>query len=388
MEDTNINIEESQDNHELNHVNPEIRKLMDNPDKYKDYLLKMMIDNKASDMYLTVNEPPCLRIYDKVYRISQLPRFDWEVLTQLAYMFMDDLEWEHFRENLDLDLWWSYWWRRFRINISRQQKTIMIVSRLLSEKIPTLQELNLPSIFSDLVKTKSWIILMAWPTWSWKSTTLAAMIQEINLNYQKHLITIEDPIEYVFPPEKSIIEQKQLWSDVLSFNRALRAALRQKPDVILFWEMRDLESIEKAVTLAETWHLVLSTIHSKSSSQTINKIIDSFPAEQQNQIRIQLSETLVSVISQRLLRKKDWSWMVAAHEIMINNTAISNLIRENQIKQINNVIQTSKWQWMQLLEEHLIELLEKWHIDLDNAVATANNPGYITSEIKNRWIIV
>jgi twitching motility protein PilT len=192
----------------------------------------------------------------------------------------------------------------------------------------------------------------------------------------------------VFPPEKSIIEQKQLWSDVVSYNRALRAALRQKPDIILFWEMRDLESIEKAVTLAETWHLVLSTIHSKSSSQTINKIIDSFPAEQQNQIRIQLSETLVSVISQRLLRKKDWSWMVAAHEIMVNNSAISNLIRENQIKQINNVIQTSRWQWMQILEEHLIELLEKWIIDQENAVATANNPSYITSEVKNRWIIV
>lgn len=369
-------------------ISADIRKLLDNPDKYKDYLLRMMIDNKASDMYLTNNEPPCLRIYDKVYRINQLPDFDGEMLNQIAYMFMEDIEWEQFRENLDLDLWWSYGWRRYRINISRQQKSIMIVFRLLSEKIPTIAEMWLPSIFSDLVKTKSGIILLAWPTGSWKSTTLAAMIQEINLTYQKHIITIEDPIEYVFTPEKSIIEQKQLWSDVVSYTRALRAALRQKPDVILFWEMRDLESIEKAVTLAETGHLVLSTIHSKSSSQTINKIIDSFPADQQNQIRIQLSETLVSVVSQRLLRKKDWSWMVAAHEIMLNNTAISNLIRENQIKQINNVIQTSRWQWMQLLEEHLIELVEKWYIELDNALATSNNPSYITSEVKNRWIIV
>lgn len=366
----------------------ELKQIVNSPEKYKNYLLKMMIDNKASDMYLTYNEPPCLRIYDNVYRINQLPILTTEILSELAYMFMDDLEWEHFRDNLDIDLGWSFMDRRFRINISRQQKTIMVVVRLLSDKIPSLDDLWLPSIFRELVKKKSWIILMAWPTGSWKSTTLAAMIEEINSSYTKHIITIEDPIEYVFEPKKSVVEQKQLWSDVLTFSRALKSALRQKPDVILFWEMRDLDSIQNAITLAETWHLVLSTIHSKSSSQTVNKIIDTFPSDQQNQIRIQLSETLAAIISQRLLRTKDGKWMVAAHEILLNNSAVSNLIRENQIKQINNIIQTSKWQWMQLLEEHLIELVEKWKIDIDTAMAVANNHVYVQNEIKNRGVIV
>jgi len=371
-----------------NPISDEILQLTKNPEAYKNYLLQMMIDNKASDMYLTYNEPPVLRIYDEAYRISQLPILNTEQLTEVAYMFMDESEWENFRKNLDLDIGRGYKNRRFRINISRQQKNIMIVSRLLAEKIPTLDDLNLPPIFRDIIQRKSGIILMAWPTWSWKSTTLAAMIQEINLRFKKHIITIEDPVEYVFQPANCVIEQKQLWTDVVSFSRALRAALRQKPDVILFWEMRDLESIENAVTLAETWHLVISTIHSKSSAQTVNKIIDSFPSDQQNQIRIQLAETLVAIISQRLIKKKDKSWLVAALEIMINTPATWNLIRENQIKQINNVIQTSKWMWMQLLEEHLIELVERGKIDIDSAIANSNNPGYIQSEIKNRWIIV
>lgn len=368
-------------------VDQAIMNLVRNPEKYRNYLLKMMIDNWSSDMYLTYWEPPSLRIHNQVYRINQLPKFTDDILSELAYMFMDDLEWEHFRENLDIDLWTSFEWRRFRVNISRQQKHIMVVARLLAEKIPTLDDLWLPDIFRDLVKRTSWIILMAWPTWSWKSTTLAAMIEEVNSKYQKHIITIEDPIEYVFEPKKAVVEQKQLGSDVLSFSKALKAALRQKPDVILFWEMRDLDSIKNAITLAETWHLVLSTIHSKSSSQTINKIIDTFPADQQNQVRVQLSETLLSVISQRLIRKKDWKWMVPAHEILVNNSAVSNLIRESQIKQINNVIQTNRWSWMQLLEEHLLELLEKWLIDLDSAIANSNEPNYIMWEVKNRGIL-
>ena len=369
-------------------LSQQILELLKKPKKYRDYLLQLMIDNKASDMYLTFWEPPALRIMDKIYRISQLPPFDDEILTEIAYFFMDEFEWEKFREQLDIDLWWSYNWRRFRINISKQQKHIMIVIRLLAAKIPTLDELWMPFVFKELVKRKSGIILMAWPTWSWKSTTLAAMIEEINQHYPKHIITIEDPIEYVFKPKKSIIEQKQLGTDVLSFSRALRAALRQKPDVILFWEMRDLDSIRNAITLAETWHLVLSTIHAKSSAQTINKIVDSFPADQQNQIRIQLSTTLTAIISQRLLRRKDWKWMIATQEIMINNTAIANLIRENQINQINNIIQTHKQEWMQLLEDHLIELIGKWLIEIEDALTVANNPQYILSEIKNRGIMI
>lgn len=367
--------------------NEEIISYIKNPEKYKNYLLKNMIDNKASDMYLTYNEPPCIRIYDSIHRISQLPLFNDDLLRDIAYSFMSDLEWVSFRENKDIDIWQSYFWNRFRINLSTQQWHIMIVIRMLANKIPTLEEIWIPENFKQLLTKKNWIILIAWPTWSWKSTTLASMIEFININYSKHIITIEDPIEYVFTPKLSVVEQKQLWNDILSFSKWLKSALRQKPDVILFWEMRDLDSIRNAITLAETWHLVLSTIHSKSSWQTINKIIDSFPADQQNQIRIQLAETLSSVIAQRLIKKVDWGWMIASFEIMNSNSAISNLIRENQIKQINNVIQTSKKQWMQLLEEHLIELIIQNKISIESAIESSNNHSYLISELKNRGIL-
>lgn len=356
--------------------------------KYKDQLLQLMIENKASDMYLTYWENPSLRVFDKVYKIWQLPILDENQLNQIWYSFMDDIEWEYFRENLDIDLWRSFNWRRFRINISKQQKQIMIVVRLLAWNIPTIDQSWLPEIFKKLISRKSWIILVAGPTWSGKSTTLASMIEEVNSNMEKHIITIEDPIEYVFEAKKSLIEQKQLWSDVHTFSSALKAALRQKPDVILFWEMRDLDSIKNAITLAETWHLVLSTIHSKSSSQTINKIIDSFPSDQQNQIRIQLSDTILAIISQRLAKRKDGNWMVAVHEIMTNNSAVSNLIRENQIKQINNIIQTNRAEGMCLLEENLIDLIEDNTISYDTAISIANNPSYIENEIKSRWIYI
>jgi len=213
------------------------------------------------------------------------------------------------------------------------------------------------------------------------------MIEEINQNFPKHIITIEDPIEYVFEPKKCIIEQKQLWTDVTSYAKALRSALRQKPDVILFWEMRDLDSIQNAITLAETWHLVLTTIHSRSSAQTITKIIDAFPSNQQNQIRIQIAETITAIISQRLLPKKWGNWLVPVHEIMINNTAIANLIRENQIAQIKNILQTHKKEWMVLLEDDLIEKISSWLISIDIAMMAANNPSYLMNELKNRWIL-
>ncbi len=361
--------------------------LISHPKEYRDYLLDLMIENNATDMYLTYNEPPVLRIMDQVHRLKQLPVFEDNILTEVAYMFMDDVEWELFRKNKDIDLWYSYKWRRFRLNISYQQKHIMVVIRLLAEKVPTIDELGLPSVLKKLTKKKSWIILLAWPTWSWKSTTLAAMIEEINQNFKKHIITIEDPIEYVFEPKQSVIEQKQLGSDVKSFASALRSALRQKPDVILFWEMRDLDSIQNAITLAETWHLVLTTIHSRSSAQTITKIIDAFPSNQQNQIRIQIAETITAIISQRLLPRKDNKWMIPVHEIMINNVAIANLIRENQISQINNIIQTHKKDGMQLLEDDLLDKISNWLISVESAISTANNPNYIMNELKNRGIL-
>lgn len=352
--------------------------------KIRDNLLDLMITKWCSDMYLTVWEPPCIRLNSDVVRLDNFEKLEQEIIWNIASSFLTETEEDLFFENWDIDLWWGYRNRRFRLNISKQQKNMMIVIRLLSAKVPTIDEVWLPGLFKDIVKKKGWIILLAWPTGSGKSTTLAALIQEINETESKHIITIEDPIEYVFTPKKSIIEQKQLWTDVISFARALKSCLRQNPDVILFGEMRDPESIKYAITLAETGHLVLSTIHSKSSAQTISKIADSFPSDQQNQVRLQLSETLIAVVSQRLVRRKDESWFIPAFEIMMNNTAVWNIIRKNEIEQLSNVLQTNKKFWMQTLEEHLIDLVLRNEIDLEEALRNANDPDYIVNDLKTR----
>lgn len=352
--------------------------------KLRDSLLDLMIEKWCSDMYLTVGEPPCIRSNSEVIRLDDFDKFEQETIWNIANSFLTKDEENFLLKNLDVDLWWGYKDRRFRLNISLQQKKTMIVIRLLSAKVPTIDEVWLPIFFKDLVKRKGGIILLAWPTGSGKSTTLAALIQEINSTENKHIITIEDPIEYVFKSEKSVIEQKQLWTDVISFPRALKSCLRQNPDVILFGEMRDPESIKYAITLAETWHLVLSTIHSKSAAQTISKIADSFPWNQQEQIRQQLSETLVAIVSQRLIKRKDWNWFVVAFEIMMNNVAVWNIIRRNEIEQLNNVLQTNKKFWMQTLEEHLIDLVLRDEIELDDALRNANDPDYIINDLKNR----
>lgn len=316
--------------------------------------------------------------------MDKLPMFDKESISYLAYMLMNEFQGEKFRAELDLDMGMSYKQRRFRINISHQQWAIMIVIRLLAAVIPTIDDLWLPQLFKEFMTRKSGIILLSWPTGSGKSTTLAAMVQEVNLNTTKHIITIEDPIEYMIKPAQSIVEQKQLGTDVLSYERAMRAAMRQKPDVIMVWEMRDTDSIHNAITLAETWHLVLSTIHAKSAGQTITKIIDSFGAWQQNQIRVQLAEMLIAIVSQRLIPNSDKSDMELALEIMTNSTAVWNLIRENSINQLTNTIQTSRDQWMILLEDSLLELYDAGKVSMHTALATANEHKYMKRELAQR----
>lgn len=352
--------------------------------KIRDNLLDLMIEKWSSDMYLTVWEPPCMRIDSEVVRLEWFEKLDNRLIEDMASFFMWIEDEKNFSSYLDVDLGWGHKNRRFRLNISKQQKNTMIVIRLLSEKVPTIDELWLPNLFKEMIKRKSWIILLAGPTGSGKSTTLAALIKNINDSEHKHIITIEDPIEYLIQPNKSIVEQKQLWTDVISYARALKSCLRQNPDVILFGEMRDPESIQYALTLAETWHLVLSTIHSQSSAQTINKIADSFSGAQQNQVRLQLSETLIAVVCQRLIRKKTWWGFSVAFEIMLNNTAIWNVIRKNEIEQINNILQTNKKIWMQTLEEHLIDLVLREEITLEDALRNANDPDYIINDLKNR----
>lgn len=259
----------------------------------------------------------------------------------------------------------------------------MTVLRLLSQNIPSISDLNLPIIYQDITKTGQGLILVTGPTGSGKSTTLAAMINEINTNYAKHIITIEDPIEYIHPHKKSIVEQKEVGRDVPDYNTALIGAMRQNPQVILFGEMRDMHEIEMALKLAETGHLVFSTLHTRSAYQTISRIIDAFPAAQQNQIRLQLADTLVAVFSQRLLKKADGTGMKLVKEILIKNTAISHLIRENELHQIPSVMQTSSREGMRIIEQDILDGINDGDISLEEGLKYANNPKYIKENVNN-----
>ena len=357
-----------------------------NPENYLLYLLQLMIENKSSDIYFTYGEEPALRIYGEVHRVTNAPKLEDETLEAIANILMTDEDQDLYKINLSCDLWYSVHGRRYRINISRQRWHKMIVARLLEEKIPTIQELWLPDILKTLTKKTSGIVFVAWPTGSWKSTTLAAMIEEINTTRACHVITIEDPIEYIFDPKKSIFEQKQLGKDVISFASAMKYAMRQRPDVILFWETRDPESLRNAIALAETWHLVLTTIHSRSAEQTINKIISMVPEDEQPIIKNQISENLTAVVVQKLLRTADWNGMVPAHEILLNNKAVENTIRENKMNQLRNVMYTYRWSGMCLLEDDLARLVKDKKITAEMAMFNANDRATMKRELAENWL--
>ncbi len=358
-----------------------------NPENYMLYLLQLMIQNKSSDIYFTYGEEPALRIFGEVHRVNNAPKLEDQTMEAIANILMTDEDQDLYKTNLSCDLWYSVHGRRYRINISRQRWHKMIVARLLEEKIPTINELWLPEILKTLTKKTSGIVFVAWPTWSWKSTTLAAMIEEINTTRACHVITIEDPIEYVFEPKKSIFEQKQLGKDVISFASAMKYAMRQRPDVILFWETRDPESLRNAIALAETWHLVLTTIHSRSAEQTINKIISMVPEDEQPIIKNQISENLTAVVVQKLLRTVDWNWMVPAHEILLNNKAVENTIRENKMNQLRNVMYTYRWSGMCLLEDDLTRLVKDKKITAEMAMFNANDRATMKRELAENGLV-
>ena len=357
------------------------------PENYLLYLLQLMIQNKSSDIYFTYWEEPALRIYWEVVRVATTPKLEDPTLEAVSNILMTEEDQDLYKMNLSCDLWYSVHGRRYRINISRQRWHKMIVARLLEEKIPTIQDLWLPEILRTLTRKTSWIVFVAWPTWSWKSTTLAAMIEEINMTRSCHVITIEDPIEYIFDPKKSLFEQKQLGKDVISFASAMKYAMRQRPDVILFGETRDTESLKNAIALAETWHLVLTTIHSRSAEQTINKIISMVPEDEQPTIKNQISENMTAVVVQKLLRTVDWKWMVPAHEILLNNKAVENTIRENKMNQLRNVMYTYRTSWMCLLEDNLLHLVKSGKITAEMAMFNANDRGALKRELSENGLI-
>ncbi|WP_017726717.1 type IV pilus twitching motility protein PilT [Halalkalibacterium ligniniphilum] len=322
-------------------------------------LLKEAFTKGASDIHLTVGLPPMLRINGELVRFAQvsLKPSDTE---GMAKAVIPEPLWERFHKQGELDF--SYGipgLSRFRINTFFQRSCICLAIRVVPTVIPTLSQLNMPLILQQIAKKPQGLVLVTGPTGSGKSTTLAAMIDYINEHEKKHIITLEDPIEYLHKHKKSIVNQREVGFDTLNFANGLKGCLRQDPDIILVGEMRDFETISIALTAAETGHLVLGTLHTTDAPSTIDRIIDVFPPAQQSQIRIQLSAVLAAVISQRLFKTKDGKGRRAATEILINNAAVKNLIRNGKVHQIQNVMQTSRAAGMHTLEMSIRELLEQ-----------------------------
>ncbi len=337
-------------------------------------LLKIAVNKKASDLHLTVGLPPVIRIDGKLTFLKDLTVLSSKALEQMIYLILNDRQKGEFMATRELDYSAEIEnGTRFRVNLLYEKGNIGLVARIISNQMPTLESVNMPKIVYDLLNLKQGLILVTGPTGCGKSTTLAAMVDYINKNHCYNIITLEDPIEFLFKPNNSIIMQREVGSDTLSFANALKHTLRQDPNVIMVGEMRDLETIATTITLAETGHLVLATLHTYSAAQTIDRIIDIFPPHQQNQVRLQLSMTLASVISQRLLPKIKGGRM-AAREIMVNTPAISNLIRENKIAQIRTVIETSAKEGMISMDHDLKRLYEERNIIKEVAQSQMANP--------------
>ncbi|QKS71858.1 type IV pilus twitching motility protein PilT [Paenalkalicoccus suaedae] len=333
--------------------------------EFIDELLRDAFAKGASDVHITVGVPPIIRLHGDLIRVSD--EVMKPVATEsIARAMIPEAQWSRFEKKGELDF--SYSVRgvsRFRVNAYFQRSCVSLAIRVVPTTIPTIEELKMPDILRGISKRQQGLILVTGPTGSGKSTTLAAMIDFMNKTMNRHIITLEDPIEYLHKHGNSIIDQREIGFDTHNFSNGLRAALRQDPDVILVGEMRDLETISTAITAAETGHLVLGTLHTSDAASTIDRIIDVFPPEQQGQIRIQVATVLSAVISQRLLRSE--TGRVAATEILVSNGAIKNLIRSEKIYQIPSVIQTSKAQGMHTLEMSVKELLKQGSISAEVA---------------------
>lgn len=330
------------------------------------HLLTKAFEKKASDLHVTAGLPAVFRIDGQLEQLDDL-KLTPNNLKELLLEILPESKKEEFADKGETDFSYSLpEIGRYRINAFHQRGSIAIAVRLIATGIPTIEQLAMPRVLYDLAEKPQGLILVTGPTGSGKSTTLAAMIDYINSNFAKHIITLEDPIEYLHPHKKSIINQREVGADTNSFANGLRAALRQDPEVILVGEMRDLETISTAITAAETGHLVFATLHTSSAATTIDRIIDVFPPHQQSQVRIQLANVLQGIVSQRLLPKKDGG-RVAATEILLQTSAVSNLIRSEKVHQIQNVMQTSRNLGMHTLKASIMELIANGSIDSNDA---------------------
>ena len=338
-----------------------------------DDLLKLIVERGASDLHIAVGVPPILRID------GQLMPTNYEKLTaqdtqRLVYDILTDEQIQRFESTLELDFSYSVAKvSRYRVNIYRDKGTVAAAFRVIPARIPTIRELGLPPILEDLSRKPRGLILVTGPTGSGKSTTLSAMVNQINSERSAHIITIEDPIEYLHSHKFSVVNQRELGIDTKSFANALRSALREDPDVILVGEMRDLDTISTAITCAETGHLVLATLHTNNAPQTVDRIVDVFPSDQQEQIRFMLSNNLEAVLCQQLLPRAGMPGRVCAMEIMIASPAIRNLVREAKAHQLTSMIQTSADLGMQTMDQALRDLYQKGLVSYDEATSRAMN---------------
>jgi len=336
-------------------------------------LLAFVVKNKASDLHLSAGLPPMIRVHGDVRRIN-LPALEHKDVHAMVYDIMNDGQRKFYEENLECDFSFAIPnLARFRVNAFVQHRGAGAVFRTIPSKVLTLEELKCPKVFVDISSQPRGVVLVTGPTGSGKSTTLAAMIDYLNENEYGHILTVEDPIELVHESMKCLVNQREVGPHTLSFANALRSALREDPDIILVGEMRDLETIRLAMTAAETGHLVFGTLHTSSAAKTIDRIIDVFPAEEKDMVRAMLSESLRAVISQTLLKTRDGTGRVAAHEIMVGTPAIRNLIRENKVAQMYSAIQTGQQLGMQTLDQNLQELVKRNVVSVDEARAKAAN---------------
>jgi twitching motility protein PilT len=346
------------------------------PDSYSiDTLLEQMVAHGASDLHVTVGSPPVLRLRGHLHRVEALPRLSADDTRQLLYRILSTEQQKQLELNRQIDLSYSMpGIARFRVNIFSQRESLAGAFRLIPDELKTLEELGLPEALYSLCHKPRGLVLVTGPTGSGKSTTLAALIDEINRKRADHIITIEDPIEFLHRHKRCIVNQRELGPDAVSFAEALRGALRQDPDVILLGEMRDLETISTALTAAETGHLVFATVHTQDASSTVDRLIDVFPGEQQGQVRTQIASTLQGVVTQTLLPTADGQGRAAAVEILFPDDAVRNLIRQAKIEQIYSVMQTGTKRGMITLEQSLADLVFRKIVDEDVALSRSSRP--------------
>jgi twitching motility protein PilT len=347
-------------------------------------LLAKVQETGSSDLHLSVGRPPCVRLNGKIYDLSEYEDFRPSVVQRMIYDVLTDEQIQRFENELELDFAYSAQnIARFRVNAYRDRSYVAAALRVIPTDIPTPEQLHLPAVMMELAERPRGLMLVTGPTGSGKSTTLAAVIDKINRTRDEHIITIEDPVEFVHTHKRCVVNQRELGQDTKSFSNALRAALRQDPDVILVGEMRDNETIHLAVTAAETGHLVFGTLHTNSAAESVDRMVGVFPADEQDQIRTQLSNSLVAIISQQLLPSQEGG-RVAAIEVMIANSAIRNLIRENKAHQMHSIMQTQTQIGMQTMDQALRDLYLEGVISLDMAMSRSHNASELENMINNQ----